>query len=67
MARDLVMVYARILQRYLAGILLGASIIPQWMADMIANDPQIAAGIAFVLIWAAEFAYAMAKKYGWKT
>ena len=61
------MVYTRILMRYLAGILLAREIVPPWLADQIANDPEIAAGVGLALAAVAEGAYALAKKIGWKT
>lgn len=62
------MVYTRILMRYLAGVLLAREIIPEWLADMIANDPEIAVGAGLLLAAVAEGAYALARRIpGWKT
>lgn len=61
------MVYARIFLRYVAGLLLAREIIPDWMADMIANDPEIAAGLGLLVAGIAEGAYALARRMGWKT
>lgn len=61
------MVYTRILMRYIAGILLAREIVPDWLADMIANDPEIAAGAGLLMAGVAEGLYALARRFRWKT
>lgn len=57
--------YIRIALRYLAGILVARAILPPDIADMIANDPEIAAAIGLALGAAVEAAYGLARKFGW--
>lgn len=59
--------YSRILLRYVAGYLVIKSVLPQDIADMIANDPELSALIGAAIAGAVEGAYAMAKRWGWKT
>lgn len=58
---------ARIALRYLCGYLVLKSVMPQDMADMIANDADIVAVIGAVLAAAVEGSYALAKRWGWTT
>lgn len=58
---------ARILLRYLAGFLVLQQIVPQDIADMIAQDPELAALVGTGITLAVEGAYAAAKRLGWKT
>lgn len=57
----------RIALRYLAGYLLLKQIVPQDIADMIANDPELAGLIGALIAVCVEGAYAFAKKLGWRT
>lgn len=57
----------RIGLRYVAGYLVIKNIIPQEIADMIANDPEIAFVVGGALAAVAEGAYALAKRRGWAT
>jgi len=56
----------RIGLRYLAGYLVLKAIIPQDVADMIANDPELAGAVGAAIAAAVEGMYALAQKYGWK-
>ncbi|HWL31217.1 MAG TPA: hypothetical protein VNQ50_03710 [Xanthobacteraceae bacterium] len=58
---------ARILVRYIAGYLALRAIMPQSVADMIANDPDVAAVVGFVLMALVEGVYGLAKHHGWRT
>ncbi len=58
-------VYLRILLRYLAGYLVLKGILPQELADLIANDPEISAAIGIVLMGAIEMCWALARKFRW--
>lgn len=57
--------YIRIALRYLAGYLVFKNLIPAEWAEMIANDPDIVAGIGVVLALVVEGFYVMAKRFGW--
>lgn len=57
--------YIRIALRYLAGYLVFKNLIPAEWAEMIANDPDIVAGIGIVLALVVEGFYVMAKRFGW--
>ena len=57
----------RILMRYLAGYLVLIGVLPEDLAEMLLNDPEIAAAIGIGLTFIAEYAYRLAKKYGWDT
>lgn len=57
----------RILIRYLAGYLVLKAIIPQEIADMIANDPDIAGMVGAGMMAVVEGAYVLAKRWGWAT
>ncbi|ACI92732.1 conserved hypothetical protein [Afipia carboxidovorans OM5] len=58
---------SRILLRYVVGYLVIRALIPQDIADQIANDPDIAAAIGFAIAAVVEGFYALAKKRGWRT
>jgi hypothetical protein len=58
---------ARILVRYIAGYLALKAIMPQSVADMIANDPDIAAVVGCILMALVEGCYGVAKHRGWRT
>ncbi|RFZ89381.1 hypothetical protein D0Y60_01760 [Shinella sp. WSJ-2] len=60
-------VTARILLRYLAGYLILKGILPEDIAHMIENDPEIAAGIGALISAGVESLYAVAKRLGWAT
>lgn len=57
----------RISLRYIAGYLVFKSILPQDIADMIAQDPELAAAIGVAIGAIVEGAYGLAKKWGWRT
>jgi hypothetical protein len=56
----------RIALRYLAGYLLIKQIVPQDIADMIANDPELAGLVGALIAVCVEATYAFAKRLGWK-
>lgn len=58
---------SRILLRYVVGYLVIRSLIPQDIADQIANDPDIAAALGIALAAIVEGFYALAKRKGWRT
>lgn len=60
-------VYTRIILRYLAGYLVLKGIIPQDVADMIEQDPELAGAVGALIALAVEGAYAFAKRMGWRT
>jgi len=55
----------RIVLRYAAGVLLAKGLLPQEIADMIANDPELAALIGVGIMAGVEGFYVMARKFGW--
>lgn len=57
----------RIALRYLAGYLVLKGIVPQDIADMIAQDPELAAAIGVAIGALVEGAYGLAKKLNWRT
>lgn len=59
--------YARIIPRYIAGYLLLKGILPQEIADMIANDPEVSAACGALIMILVEGLYRVAKKLGWNT
>jgi len=59
--------YIRILMRYLAGYLVLKGILPQDIADMIEQDPELAGAVGALIAVAVEGAYALARKMGWRT
>ncbi|MCO5129731.1 MAG: hypothetical protein M9932_04105 [Xanthobacteraceae bacterium] len=58
---------ARILVRYIAGYLALKALLPQSVADMVANDPDVAAVVGCVLMALVEGSYMLAKRHGWRT
>lgn len=58
---------SRILVRYVAGYLAFHLLIPQSVADMVANDPDVAAVVGCVLMALVEGSYFVAKRRGWRT
>ena len=59
--------FARILLRYIAGFLLLKGIIPQDLADQIANDPDLVMLIGAGIMLGVEGFYFVAKRMGWRT
>jgi len=57
--------YIRIGLRYVSGYLVFKAILPEDLADMLANDPMIVAAIGGGIAVATEWAYALARKFGW--
>lgn len=57
----------RIGLRYLCGYLVLISVMPRDIADMIANDQDVALVIGAVIAAGVEGIYALAKRYGWTT
>lgn len=57
--------YIRIGLRYVSGYLVFKAILPPDIADMLANDPEVVAAIGFVIAGGVEWAYALAKRFGW--
>lgn len=60
-------VISRIFLRYVAGYLVIKGLVPQEVADLIANDPEFAALLGAGLMFVVEGAYALAKRFGWQT
>lgn len=60
------MVLARILLRYLAGILAGYGFAVQGF-DGFLDDPDVAVVVAAIIAAATEALYALAKRYGYRT
>lgn len=60
-------VYIRIALRYIAGYLALVGLLPEDIADMIANDPELAAVIGMALATGVEAIYRLAKRLGWRT
>jgi hypothetical protein len=60
-------VTARILLRYLAGYLILKGVLPEDIARMIENDPEIAAVVGALIAAGVESLYGVAKRLGWKT
>lgn len=60
-------VWSRILLRYLAGYLVLNGVLPQDIADAMLEDPEVVAAIGIALTFLIEGAYALAKRWGWKT
>lgn len=59
--------FARILLRYLAGFLLLKGMLPQDIADQIANDPDLVMLIGGGIMLGVEGFYFVAKRMGWRT
>jgi len=59
--------WIRIALRYGAGILAAKALLPAEIADMIANDPELALAIAALIATGVEGIYAIAKRMGWQT
>lgn len=54
--------YARILIRYIVGLVVGSDV-----ADILAGDPDVVTVVAAAIGLAVEFLYHTAKKKGWAT
>jgi hypothetical protein len=59
--------YVRIALRYLAGYLVLKGLLPQEIATMIENDPELAGAVGALIAIAVEGAYAFARRMGWRT
>ena len=59
--------YIRVVLRYLAGYLVLKGLLPQEIADMIEQDPELAGAVGALIAVAVEGAYALAKRAGWRT
>lgn len=57
--------YTRIALRYVAGYLVFKGLLPPDLAEMIANDPEVAAAAGLLIGAAVEGAYALAVRFGW--
>jgi hypothetical protein len=57
--------YIRIGLRYIAGYLVFKSVLPPEIGNMLASDPALVAMIGGVIAVAVEWAYALARKWGW--
>ncbi|WP_421930030.1 hypothetical protein [Nitratireductor rhodophyticola] len=60
-------VYIRIALRYIAGYLAIKGFLPDDIATLIANDPELAGVIGVVIAGGVEAVYRMAKRFGWST
>lgn len=60
-------VYIRIALRYIAGYLVFRGLIPQELADAVLNDPEVVVLIGLAIGFLVEGAYALARKFGWRT
>lgn len=60
-------VFIRIALRYVCGYLVIKNILPQDIADVIANDPDLAMVIGLAVALVVETAYGLAKRWGWTT
>lgn len=71
-------VYARIVLRYFAGFLIGSGMLPDDLGRELSMDPQVIALIAEGINWTlvvlgmaiaavTEYAYRLAKRFGWAT
>jgi hypothetical protein len=59
--------YVRIALRYLAGYLVLKGILPQDIATMIEQDPELAGAVGALIAIGVEGVYAFAKRMGWRT
>lgn len=60
-------VYIRIALRYIAGYLALVGLLPEDLAHMVANDPELASVIGLALAASVEAIYRLAKRLGWST
>lgn len=61
------MVYARILLRYLSGVLMTAGYLDAQLADMVAVDPDLLMLVGAAIGAGTEGLYAVARRLGWAT
>lgn len=59
--------WTRIALRYLLGYLVLKNIVPQDIAELIENDPEIAAAVGGALMVAVEGITVLARRFGWRT
>lgn len=59
--------YVRVGLRYLAGYLVLKGLIPEEIARIIEEDPELSIIIGTALAGVVEWTYAKAKKLGWRT
>ena len=57
--------YIRIGLRYVSGYLVFKAVLPPEIGDMLANDPAVVAMIGGGIAITVEWAYALARKWGW--
>lgn len=65
--REYVPVFARIVLRYLAGMLVAYGLIAPEHAELISMDPDLALIVGAAIGALVEGAYALAKRKGWAT
>lgn len=62
---------ARLILRYVAGALIAKGLLSDADGDWINADPDlmelVTAGVGFAIMFATEYAYRLAKRFGWKT
>lgn len=58
---------SRILLRYLLGYFVLYNVIPQDIAELIENDPEIALLVSGALAAGVEGVTVLARRFGWKT
>lgn len=59
--------YVRVGLRYLAGYLVLKGVLPEEIARIIEEDPELAAAVGVGIAAVVEWLYAKAKKLGWRT
>lgn len=59
--------YGRIVLRYVAGYLAIKAFLPQDIADLLAQDEELAGLVGAGIALAVEGAYTLAKKFRWRT
>lgn len=60
-------VYLRLVLRYVAGYLVLKGLLPQEIATMIEQDPELAGAIGALIMVCVEGFYALARRLGWRT
>lgn len=60
-------VYIRLALRYVAGYLVIKGVLPQEIATAIEQDPELAGAVGALIAVAVEGAYALARRWGWRT
>jgi preprotein translocase subunit Sec61beta len=58
-------IIARIALRYLSGALVAAGLLDEDIAQMLQVDPDVLTAVGLAIGAATEFAYGLARKYGW--